>query len=277
MSSVNFSVTRAGLEGQLLGVRAQLLGFRRCGGTLRIRKRPNVAKESKNMNLFAAVQYCEIENAVKFANCLKPKALTRGESVQKCADTCVLEKTCEFRSAQTCLTRQSTRRAPLQVTLQHEKPELEQRKSEMLQKEETLKLELATLEKNLLIQLAQSKGDILQNEELIQSLNETKASSQNISEALGESRRTARWLRFVKAGGCGVTEMDAQVVGYACQVCRMRNRLCPMYLPSSRSAVELVVCRGDHVGSGRSACSRTWTSSGRCTARSRRSAASSSS
>merc|ERR1719359_2064585 len=65
----------------------------------------------------------------------------------------------------------------LGVTLQHEKPELEQRKSEMLQKEEKLKLELATLEKNLLIQLAQSSGDILKNEALLSSLNETKASS----------------------------------------------------------------------------------------------------
>jgi dynein heavy chain 2 len=40
----------------------------------------------------------------------------------------------------------------LGATLQHEKPELEQRKSELLQKEEDFKVQLADLEKKLMEQ-----------------------------------------------------------------------------------------------------------------------------
>ncbi|CAE7570289.1 DYH1B [Symbiodinium sp. CCMP2456] len=77
----------------------------------------------------------------------------------------------------------------LGVTLQHEKPELEHRKSELLQKEEALKVELSGLEKTLLEQLADSSGNILENEPLIQSLEQTKAAAITISESLTESSR----------------------------------------------------------------------------------------
>ncbi|CAJ1446190.1 unnamed protein product [Effrenium voratum] len=77
----------------------------------------------------------------------------------------------------------------LGVTLQHEKPELEQRKSELLQKEEALKVELSNLEKQLLEQLADSRGNILENEPLIQSLEGTKAAATTITESLTESTR----------------------------------------------------------------------------------------
>eukprot|EP00931_Biecheleriopsis_adriatica_P043590 TRINITY_DN24917_c0_g1_i1.p1 TRINITY_DN24917_c0_g1~~TRINITY_DN24917_c0_g1_i1.p1 ORF type:complete len:4311 (+),score=994.91 TRINITY_DN24917_c0_g1_i1:69-13001(+) len=77
----------------------------------------------------------------------------------------------------------------LGATLQHEKPELEHRKSELLQKEESLKVEVADLEKKLLEQLADSSGNILENEPLIQSLERTKAAATTISESLAESSR----------------------------------------------------------------------------------------
>jgi len=77
----------------------------------------------------------------------------------------------------------------LGATLQSEKPELEHRKSELLQKEEALKVEVSGLEKRLLEQLADSSGNILENEPLIKSLEDTKAAATTISESLAESTR----------------------------------------------------------------------------------------
>jgi dynein heavy chain 2 len=76
----------------------------------------------------------------------------------------------------------------LGLTLQHEKPELEQRKSELLQREEEFKVQLADTEKKLLEQLADSSGNILENEPLIKSLEGTKAAATTISESLAESK-----------------------------------------------------------------------------------------
>jgi hypothetical protein len=48
----------------------------------------------------------------------------------------------------------------LSLALQHEQPELEQKKSELLKQEETYKVQLAAAERNLLQTLATSKGEI---------------------------------------------------------------------------------------------------------------------
>eukprot|EP00397_Hematodinium_sp_SG-2012_P003885 GEMP01003895.1.p1 GENE.GEMP01003895.1~~GEMP01003895.1.p1 ORF type:complete len:1122 (+),score=230.34 GEMP01003895.1:113-3367(+) len=77
----------------------------------------------------------------------------------------------------------------LGITLAHEKPDLEKRKSELLQKEEDLKLQLAECEEELLIQLADSTGDVLENTKLIRSLEDTKAKSVTITDALEESKK----------------------------------------------------------------------------------------
>ena len=77
----------------------------------------------------------------------------------------------------------------LGATIQHEKPELEVRKTELLKTEEDLKIELAKLEESLLEELANAKGSILENKELLDSLNKTKASSITISDSLSESVR----------------------------------------------------------------------------------------
>ena len=74
-------------------------------------------------------------------------------------------------------------------TLRHEKPELEARKTELLKKEEELKLKLNELEDKLLKELAESEGNILENKALLDSLNETKASSTVISTSLDESQQ----------------------------------------------------------------------------------------
>ncbi|EKX39469.1 hypothetical protein GUITHDRAFT_160010 [Guillardia theta CCMP2712] len=75
----------------------------------------------------------------------------------------------------------------LALTIQHEKPKLEVEKSELLQKEEELKMSLSELEKQLLQQLAESQGNVLENKELIQKLTDIKNSSIEIKDALRNS------------------------------------------------------------------------------------------
>jgi dynein heavy chain 2 len=77
----------------------------------------------------------------------------------------------------------------LGLTIQHERPELETKKSECLQKEEASKIQLSDLEKQLLNELANAKGDILENVSLINKLTQIKKQSQTIMESLVESAR----------------------------------------------------------------------------------------
>ncbi|XP_068526326.1 cytoplasmic dynein 2 heavy chain 1 isoform X3 [Anas acuta] len=77
----------------------------------------------------------------------------------------------------------------LALTIQHEKPNLEEQKTKLLQQEEDKKIQLAKLEESLLETLATSQGNILENKDLIESLNQTKASSALIQESLAESHR----------------------------------------------------------------------------------------
>ena len=75
----------------------------------------------------------------------------------------------------------------LAKALKHEKPELEIRKSELLKQEEDLKIQINNLEDDLLTQLANSSGNILENKVLLDSLNQTKANSAVIENSLKES------------------------------------------------------------------------------------------
>uniref|UniRef100_A0A3B3B8Z9 Dynein heavy chain ATP-binding dynein motor region domain-containing protein n=1 Tax=Oryzias melastigma TaxID=30732 RepID=A0A3B3B8Z9_ORYME len=77
----------------------------------------------------------------------------------------------------------------LALTIQQEKPELETEKTRLLQQEEDKKIQLAQLEESLLETLATAQGNILENRELIDSLNQTKASSALIQESLVESHK----------------------------------------------------------------------------------------
>lgn len=62
----------------------------------------------------------------------------------------------------------------LSITINFEQPDLEARKTKLLEEEEKLKLQLADYEKQLLTELANSSGNILENKTLIDSLNQTK-------------------------------------------------------------------------------------------------------
>ncbi|XP_062407923.1 dynein cytoplasmic 2 heavy chain 1 [Sardina pilchardus] len=86
-------------------------------------------------------------------------------------------------------TRAGLRGQLLALTIQQEKPELETQKTRLLQQEEDMKIQLAQLEESLLETLATAKGNILENKDLIESLNQTKSSSALIQESLSESHR----------------------------------------------------------------------------------------
>eukprot|EP00968_Pinguiococcus_pyrenoidosus_P012904 scaffold1154_cov310-Pinguiococcus_pyrenoidosus.AAC.36 len=82
----------------------------------------------------------------------------------------------------------------LGTTIQHEQPELEKAKLEMLKKEEDFKVQLADLEKQLLQELATAEGDILENTVLITSLQGTKVKAREIQEALEEQKKASEEL-----------------------------------------------------------------------------------
>ncbi|CAD2214773.1 hypothetical protein AGDE_00719 [Angomonas deanei] len=76
----------------------------------------------------------------------------------------------------------------LGITIQHEQPELEKEKLSVLQKEESLKMQLADLEQSLLSDLASAEGSLLENVGLIESLNKIKSQASEITEALAKSK-----------------------------------------------------------------------------------------
>lgn len=75
----------------------------------------------------------------------------------------------------------------LGITIQHEQPELETQKVDLLQKEQSLKLELSKLESKLLNELADSHGNLMENTQLISSLNTVKVQASTIQASLKES------------------------------------------------------------------------------------------
>ncbi|VDD74961.1 unnamed protein product [Mesocestoides corti] len=77
----------------------------------------------------------------------------------------------------------------LEITLQHERAELETRRLELLKGEEDKKLELAQLEDRLLEDLVNAHGNILENTDLLESINKTKRSSVCVAQSLAEFER----------------------------------------------------------------------------------------
>lgn len=76
----------------------------------------------------------------------------------------------------------------LSLVINHEKPELEEKKIAILEKEESFKVQLSEIENQLLGELASSTGNLLENKKLIESLEEAKSKSLVISESLMNSK-----------------------------------------------------------------------------------------
>lgn len=82
----------------------------------------------------------------------------------------------------------------LGLAIQHEQPELEREKGELLRREEDFKVQLAGLEKDLLQTLATAEGNLLENTELIESLSKTKTKAAEIEDALLQSAEASKKL-----------------------------------------------------------------------------------
>ena len=72
----------------------------------------------------------------------------------------------------------------LSITINFEEPDLEKKRTEILQEEEKFKLQLSKYQKGLLNELANSEGNILKNKQLVDSLNNTKTKSTEIEKVL---------------------------------------------------------------------------------------------
>ena len=77
----------------------------------------------------------------------------------------------------------------LSIVINHEKPELEEKKIKILEQEDAFKVQLAEVENQLLNELAASTGNLLENRNLIISLEEAKSKSETISENLRNSKK----------------------------------------------------------------------------------------
>ena len=78
----------------------------------------------------------------------------------------------------------------LSQTIQIIRPDLEEKRENLVKNSESSRLKLAELENNLLIQLAEIKGSILENSELLSSLDESKQQSQIQKQSLLEAEKT---------------------------------------------------------------------------------------
>eukprot|EP01061_Rhynchopus_euleeides_P011972 TRINITY_DN21580_c1_g1_i2.p1 TRINITY_DN21580_c1_g1~~TRINITY_DN21580_c1_g1_i2.p1 ORF type:complete len:3556 (+),score=1754.90 TRINITY_DN21580_c1_g1_i2:217-10884(+) len=84
------------------------------------------------------------------------------------------------------ITREGLEGQLLGLTINHEQPELEKRKQENLEKEDSYKSELASLEEQLLLNLSQAEGSLLENTSLVEGLTKIKTSAAEISAAVAK-------------------------------------------------------------------------------------------
>ncbi|XP_069615312.1 cytoplasmic dynein 2 heavy chain 1 [Ranitomeya imitator] len=114
----------------------------------------------------------------------------------------------------------------LALTIQHEKPDLEEQKTKLLQQEEDKKIQLAKLEESLLETLATSQGNLLDNKELINSLNQTKASSALIQDSLSESHRLQISLDQERNAYLPLAESASKMYFIICDLSKINNMYC---------------------------------------------------
>jgi len=137
----------------------------------------------KDLSLQGARKVVQIgEKVIDFNENFKLYMVTRNPQIEIQPDARPLIAEVNF-----SVTRSGLEGQLLGITIQREKPALEQQKSQLLQEEEEKKMELSDLEKKLLEELASSGGNILENKPLIEQLTEIKASSLKIKDALAKS------------------------------------------------------------------------------------------
>ncbi|TKR92932.1 hypothetical protein L596_007488 [Steinernema carpocapsae] len=75
----------------------------------------------------------------------------------------------------------------LSIAIEIEKPELEHRSNDLTKSVEQMKMKLDELEQILLSELASSEGNLLENQQLLDSLNKSKVNAETIASSLSES------------------------------------------------------------------------------------------
>merc|ERR1719181_2689462 len=79
----------------------------------------------------------------------------------------------------------------LALVVKIERPDLEEQRAELIRAENDFKVQLSELEDNLLMRLANAEGDILEDIELIENLEQTKRTSAEIGEKVALGQQTA--------------------------------------------------------------------------------------
>eukprot|EP00762_Andalucia_godoyi_P000343 ANDGO_03199.mRNA.1 Dynein beta chain len=80
----------------------------------------------------------------------------------------------------------------LAVVVNKEKPELEEQRVKLLRDMNQFKIELKRCEDNLLFELSNAKGEILENTALIENLENTKKTAKNIQESVAKAQITSK-------------------------------------------------------------------------------------
>ena len=86
----------------------------------------------------------------------------------------------------------------LNVTVKHERPDLEEQREQLVQEMSDNKTLLKKLEDTLLRELSNATGNILDNQELILTLEETKTKAVEIADKLQEAKATAEEIDIVR-------------------------------------------------------------------------------
>lgn len=128
----------------------------------------------------------------------------------------------------------------LGLTIQHEKPQLEKQLRELLREEEDMKVQLSDLEKSLLDTLAAAQGNILENEVLSRTLNETKHKAQVVEDALRDSAVAQEALAQERSVYAPVASLGSSVF-FAIRDLRTVNHVYQISLPAFLSIVSTAV------------------------------------
>lgn len=97
------------------------------------------------------------------------------------------------------VTQQGLQAQLLNVTVQHERPALEEQREGLVREMSENKALLKQLEDTLLRELSNATGNILDNEDLIRTLENTKAKAVEIAEKLALAKETAAEIDVVRA------------------------------------------------------------------------------
>ncbi|KAL3146422.1 Dynein heavy chain cytoplasmic [Trebouxia sp. C0010 RCD-2024] len=97
------------------------------------------------------------------------------------------------------VTQQGLAEQLLNVVVKHERADLEEQRESLIQQMSSNKVLLSNLEESLLSNLSNASGNILDNQELIGTLEEAKSKAVEISQKLAEASATASQIEEVRA------------------------------------------------------------------------------